>query len=88
MSPNQDLTSLMLLGVGKFLMDSMYLAVGLIPSLVISKPANSTVSLAKANFSGEKTIPFLLQWDKIEQILKNESSTESDHWMMSSMIFS
>lgn len=59
--PNHARTSLILLGVGKFLMDSMYLSVGLIPSEVMTNPANSTVSLAKLNFSGENTIPFWLQ---------------------------
>ena len=78
----------MLVGVGKFLIDSTYLAVGLIPLEVILNPANSTVSLANANFSGENTIPFWLQCDRIEQILKNDSSNVFDHWIMSSTIFS
>ena len=37
---------------------STYLSVGLIPSLVILNPVNSTISFANSNFSGEKTIPF------------------------------
>jgi hypothetical protein len=78
----------MLVGVGKFLMASTYLSVGLIPSMVILNPANSTVSSANSNFSGENTIPFWLQWDRIAQILKNACSILSDHCMISSTIFS
>ena len=37
-------------GVVKFLMVSMYLAVGLNPFMVILKPSNSMVSLANLNF--------------------------------------
>jgi hypothetical protein len=69
----------MLVGVGKFLMASMYMSVGLIPSMVISKPANSTVTLAIMNLSGENTISFLLQWDSSVQILKKACSIVSDH---------
>ena len=66
---NQLRTVLMLVGVGKFLMAVMYLSVGWIPFIVIWNPANSTDLLANWNFSGEKTIPFWLQWDRMEQIL-------------------
>ena len=50
--PNQDLTSVRLCGVGKSEMALMYFLHGCTLSLVISKPANSTLSLANLNFSG------------------------------------
>ena len=52
------------------------------------EPVNSIVSLVNLNFSGEKTIPFWLQWERIVQILKKACFRLSDHWMMSSIIFS
>ncbi len=70
------------------MMDWMYLSVGLIPSMVMLNPANSTDSLANSNFSGENTIPFWLQWDRIAQILKKAVSRFSDHCIISSIIFS
>jgi hypothetical protein len=71
MSPYQLRTSLMLVSVGEFVTAPTYLSVGLIPFVVILNPANYTVSLANSNFSGENTIPFWLQWDRIAQILEN-----------------
>ena len=50
----------MLLGVGKSLMEAVYLAAGLIPSSVILNLANSTSFLANLNFSALNTRPFLL----------------------------
>ena len=50
--PNQDRMSVRLCGVGKSAIALMYLLHGRTVSLVISKPANSTSSWAKRNFSG------------------------------------
>ena len=42
--------------------DPLKISVVLITSLLMMIPANSTSSLAKLNFSGEKTIPPMLLW--------------------------
>ena len=65
----------MLVGVGKFLMAVMYLFVGWIFLMVIWNPANSTDLLANWNFSGEKTIPFWIQWDRIETSASKKGPT-------------
>ena len=88
MKLNQLCTVLMLVAVVKFLMAVMYFSVGWIHLMVIWNPANFTDLLANWNFYGEKTIPFWLQWERMEKTLKNASHIFSDHWMMSSMIFS
>ena len=54
MSPNQERTSVMLAGVGKSRIASRYFLHVRTVSLVISKPANSTVSAPKMNLSGLK----------------------------------
>ena len=74
--PNQDLTSVRLCGVGKLEMALMYFLHGHTVSLVISKPANSTSSLANLNFSGLRVIPCLPQmsnqlaaWKKLSSMV-------------------
>ena len=59
--PNHDLTSVRFCGVGKSAMALMYFLHGRTMSLVISKPTNSTSSLANLNFSGFRVIPCLPQ---------------------------
>ena len=46
MAPNQDLTSVMLLGLGKFMILSMNCGVGLMPSFVTRNPRKLTSSWA------------------------------------------
>ena len=50
--PYHDRTSEIVLGVGKSLMVAVYLAAGLIPSLVMRKPTNSISRLTNLNFGG------------------------------------
>ena len=74
-------------GLGKSLMEVVYLTAGLIPSSLIMNPVNSTSLLANLNFSTLNTRLFLLQWERMLQILWKAPSTMSDHVMMSSTIF-
>ena len=60
-SPNQPRMSEIVFGIGKSLMLSRIFGDGFTSSIVISKPANSTCSLAKQNFFWLNTIPFLEQ---------------------------
>jgi hypothetical protein len=78
--PYHDLTSKMLHGVVKSLIAAVYLAGVLIPP-------NSTSLLANLNFSELNTRPFVLQWERMLNILWKATSTVSDHVMMSSTIF-
>ena len=78
----------MFLGVGKSLMEAVYLAAGLIPSSVSRNPANSTYFLENLNLSAEKTRPCLLQCEIMLHILRNFSSIVSDQVMISLTIFS
>ena len=57
----------------------MYLLHGRTVSLVISKPANSTSSLANLNFSGLRVIPCLPQMSNQLDAWKKLSSMVSDH---------
>ena len=57
MRPNQERMSVMLLGVGKWRIALRYFWHGFTLSLVISNPANSTVSAAKTNLSGLRVMP-------------------------------
>ena len=82
--PNQDFTSVRLCGVGKSEMALMYFLHGRTVSLVISKPANSTSSLANLNFSGLRVIPCLPQESGIQPVL---SSIVSDHRRVLSSAF-
>ena len=76
--PNQDLTSVRLCGVGKSEMALMYFLHGR-TVLVISKPANSTLSLANLNM-----IPCLPQVSNQLDAWKKLSSIVSDHRRVSS----
>ena len=49
---NSDLTSVMFRGIGKSFIARMNVSLGRMFVVVISNPANSTVSFAKWNFSG------------------------------------
>ena len=55
--PNQERTSVMLLGFGKFWIASRYFLQGRTLLFVISNPANSTVSSPNLNFAGLRIIP-------------------------------
>ena len=59
--PNQARTSVMLVGVGKSVMDSRNLAQGLTSVRVMLNPANSTSSMAKRNLRGFRVMPFSAQ---------------------------
>ena len=90
--PNQDLTSVRLCGVGKSEMALMYFLHGRTVSLVISKPANSTLSLAKLNFSGLRVIPCLPQvsnqlhaWKKLSSIVSDHRRVMSTHLVLFGM---
>ena len=82
--PNQDLMSVRLCGVGKSAMALMYLLRGRTVLLVISKPANSTSSWAKRNFSRLRVIPCLPQVSSQFAAWKKLSSIVSDHNRVSS----
>ena len=84
---NQGLTSVRLCGVGKSAMTLMYFLHGRTVSSVISKPANSTLSLANLNFSGFRVIPCLSQVSNQLDAWKKLSSIVSDHRRVSSMQF-
>ena len=58
MSPNQERTSVMFVGVGKLHIGSKYFLHGLMLVEVILKPANSTVSAPNINLSGLRMMPF------------------------------
>ena len=93
--PNQDLTSVRLCGVGKSEMALMYFVHGRTVSLVISKPANSTSSLAKLNFSGLRVIPCLPclpqvsnqvhAWKKLSSIVSDHRRVSSTHLVLFGM---
>ena len=57
MRPNRDLMLLMFFGIQKSLIAWMKMSLGRMRILVISNPANSTVSLANWNFFGFCLIP-------------------------------
>ena len=78
----------MLVGMGKSMMASVYLAAGLMPSSVIRNPANSTSLLANQNFAVLNTRLFLLQCDKILHILLKAPVIDVDQVMTLSTIFS
>ena len=70
----------------------IYFLHGLTVSLVISKPANSTSSLANLNFSGLRVIPCLPQvsnqldaWKKLSSIVSDHSSASSTHLVLLGM---
>ena len=72
-SPNHPLMSEIVFGTGKSEMLARIFGDGLISPFVIRKPANSTSSLAKQNFSLLKTIPFLEQRVRYLQVWKKLS---------------
>ena len=59
--PNHDRTSVKELGVGKSVIAFVYFLHGRTVSLVISNPANSTVSIANLNLLGLSVMPCRLQ---------------------------
>ena len=78
----------MFVGVGNSLMASVYMAAGLMPSLVMRKPAKSSSRLANRNFAGLKTRPFLLQYERMMQILLKAHLIDVDQVITSSTICS
>ena len=87
--PNQDRTSVRLCGMGKSEMALIYFLHGRTVSLVISKPANSTSSLAKLNLSGLRVIPCLPQvssqlaaWKKLSSIVSDHNRVSSTHLVL------
>ena len=70
----------------------MYFLHGCTVSLVISKPANSTSSLANLNFSGLRVIPCLPQvssqldgWKKLSSIVSDHRRVSSTHLVLFGM---
>ena len=61
MSPNQERTSVLLAGFGKSRIASRYFLHGRTLLVVISNPANSTVSAPNSNLSGLSIIPLCPQ---------------------------
>ena len=86
-SPNQERTSVRFLGVGNSEIAWTYFLHGLTVVSVISKPANSTSSLAKQNFSGLRVIPFLPQISSHSAAFPYASAMLLDHRRASSMHF-
>ena len=91
-NPNQERMSVRLRGVGKSAMALMYFLQGRTVSLVISKPANSTWSWAKQNFSGLRVIPCLPQvssqvaaWKKLSSMVLDHSRVSSTHLVLFGM---
>ena len=90
--PNQDRMSVRLCGVGKSAIALMYLLHGRTVSLVISKPANSTSSWAKRNFSGLRVTLCLPQVSsqfaarkKLSSIVSDQSRVSSTHLVLLGM---
>ena len=78
--------------MGKSEMALMYFLHGRTVSLVISKPANSTQSLAKLNLSGLRVIPCLPQvysqlaaWKKLSSIVSDHNRVSSTHLVLFGM---
>ena len=76
-------------GVGKSAMALIYLLHGRTVSLVNSKPANSTMSWAKRNFSGLRVIPCIPQvsrqfvaWKKLSSIVFDHNRYHSHIWFV------
>ena len=88
-NPNQERMSVRLCGVGKSAMALMYLLQGRAVLLVISKPANSTLSWAKWNFSGLRVIPCLPQvfvaWKKLFSMVSDHNRVSSTHLVLFGM---
>ena len=70
----------------------MYLLHGRTASLVILKPANSTVSAENLNFSGLRVIPCLPQvssqlaaWKKLSSIVSDHRRVSSTHLVLFGM---
>ena len=84
-SPNQERTSVMLVGVGKSHITSRYFLQGQTLVEVISKPANSTVSAPNTNLSGLRMMPLWPQMLSHSTALKKLSVRLSAQRSVSSM---
>ena len=93
MSPNQEHTSVMFVGVGKLRIASRYFLHGRIWVEVISKPANSTVSAPNTKLSGLRMMPLwpqmsshLTAWKKLSVGLLAQRSVSSMHLVLLGML--
>ena len=89
MSPNQEHTSVMFVGVGKLRIASRYFLQGQTLVEVISKPVNSTVSAPNTNLSGLRMMPLWPQlsshstaWKKLLVRLSAQRSVSSMHLVL------
>ena len=89
MSPNQERTLVMFVGVGKSRIASRYFLHGRTLVGVISKPPNSTVSDPNTNLSGLKMMPMWPQmsshstaWKKLLVRLSAQRSVSSMHLVL------
>ena len=85
--PNHDRTSVREVGVGKSAIAFVYFLHGRTVSLDISKPANSTVSLANLNLLGFSVMPCLPQRSSHSWACRKLSAMVDDHRRVSSIHF-
>ena len=89
LTPNQERTSVIFLGVGKSHIASRYFLHGRMLEEVIPKPTNSTVSAPNTNMSGFRMIPLRPQmsshstaWKKLSVRLLAQRSVSSVHLVL------
>ena len=85
--PNHDCTLVREVGVGKSAIAFVYFLHGRTVSLDISKPANSTVSIANLNLLGLSVMPCRPQRSSHSWACRKLSAIEEDHRRVSSIHF-